>query len=126
MIDQRRSSVFPKVQDPTKLPDDGFVPEVQLEEWLRTGIAHRVGAVLRFKDGRTAGCLDAGRVLGPRSGNSDHYGITGSVLSLRALIRRGAIVGNEGFRLGAALYDLEFGCLLSYEIEQSESRCSTR
>lgn len=112
VVDHRRSSVHPKVLDPSTLPPDGFVPEVQVDEWIRAGIVQREGSRLVFKDGRVHGWSDALRVLGRRNGESDPYGLTGRVISLRALIRRGALIANDGFRLGAALYDVEFGVVL--------------
>lgn len=121
VVDHRRSSVHPKVLDPSTVPADGFVPEVQLEEWVRVGLAHREGARLHFKDGRTFGWSDALRVLGRRNGESDPYGLTGKVITLRSLIRRGALIANDGFRLGAALYDVEFGGVIDASLASDKT-----
>ncbi len=107
-----RSSSYPRVEVPNgALLGDGFVPDGTLEEWLRTGAARREGAFLGLSDGRRFLLTDALRILGRRNGDSDPYGFTGRILSLRSLLKRGAMLSAEGVRLGPVVYDVELGSL---------------
>jgi len=107
-----RSSSFPRVHAAAgTLLGDGFVPDSTLEEWVRVGSAERTGAVLTLTDGRRFALVDAVRMLGRRNGDSDPYGFTGRILTLRALLRRGALLSPDGARLGAAIYDVQFGSI---------------
>ena len=94
------------------LPADGFIPETTLELWVRTGLAARDGAVLTFGDGRRYMLVEGLRILGRRDGESDPYSLTGRVLSLGAILKRGAVLSPNGARIGAATYDLEFGSVV--------------
>ena len=107
-----RSSSYPRVDAPSGAPlGDGFVPDAQLEEWLRTGAARREGAVLILADGRRFAMTDGLRILGRRNGDSDPYGFTGRVLALRSLLKRGALISADGVRLGPVIYDVELGTI---------------
>ncbi|HTJ83424.1 MAG TPA: hypothetical protein VL400_17010, partial [Polyangiaceae bacterium] len=107
-----RSSSFPRVDAGSgALLGDGFLPDPTLEEWVRVGSAERSGAVLTLSDGRRFALVDAVRILGRRNGDSDPYGFTGRILTLRALLRRGALLSPDGARLGAAIYDVQFGSI---------------
>jgi hypothetical protein len=107
-----RSSSYPRVDvGPDALLGDGFVPDSALEEWIRTGAAAREGARLTLSDGRKYVLTDGLRILGRRNGESDPYGLTGRILALRALLRRGALLSADGVRLGASIYDVEFGLI---------------
>lgn len=103
---------------------DGFVTDAELDAWRRTGLL--VGptserGVLAFSDGRRFIATDAVRVLGRRDGDSDPYSLTGRVMSLRDVLRRGGILGADGLRLGPAIYDVAFGALLvQLELPSSE------
>ncbi len=88
---------------------DGFLPDATLEEWVRVGTASREGAMLVTRDGRRFVLVDGLRILGRRNGDSDPYGFTGRILTLRALLKRGALLSPDGIRLGAAIYDVQFG-----------------
>jgi len=55
---------------------------------------------------------DGLRVLGRSDGESDPYGFTGKVMSLRSLLDRGAMVRSNGMRLGSATYDVELGVIV--------------
>ena len=88
---------------------DAFVPEVTVDGWVRRGAATRVGGLLVTPDGRRFVLRDAIRVLGRRNGDTDPYGFTGKVESIRELIRRGASVSADALRLGPAVYDIEYG-----------------
>jgi hypothetical protein len=94
-----------------RIGEDAFVSEAVLEGWLRSGEARRTGALLVTRDGRRFVLRDALRVVGRRNGDTDPYGLTGNAEPLRDLIRQGAIVSSDGIRLGAAVYDVEFGVL---------------
>jgi hypothetical protein len=93
------------------LPADGFIPETTLDFWLRAGLATRDGAMLALTDGRRFTLVEGLRILGRRDGESDPYSLTGRVMSLGALLKRGAVLSPHGARIGAATYDLDFGSL---------------
>ena len=57
--------------------------------------------------------MDGLRILGRRDGDSDPYGLTGRVLSLRSVLRRGGLLSSDGVRIGPAIYDAAFGVLLT-------------
>ena len=94
-----------------RIGDDGFVSDATLDGWLRAGHAVRAGAILSVRDGRRWLVQDALRVLGRRNGETDPYGLTGKVDSIRQLVRQGALVGGDGIRLGPAIYDVEYGVI---------------
>jgi hypothetical protein len=52
---------------------------------------------------------DAVRILGRRNGGVDPYGFTGRVASIRELLRMGAVAFADGIRLGAMVFDVEYG-----------------
>ena len=108
-----RSSSYPQLDvSVVALLGDGFVPDATLDEWERSGVATREGgAVLILKDGRRFALTDGLRILGRRNGDSDPYGFTGRLFALRALVARGALISSDGVRLGAAIYDVQFGAL---------------
>ncbi|MBK6517786.1 MAG: hypothetical protein IPM79_08775 [Polyangiaceae bacterium] len=107
-----RSTTFPRVDaGGGALLGDGFVSDALLEDWLRSGVATRFGAVMRLSDGRRFALTDGLRILGRRNGDSDPYGLTGCLMTLRSLLRRGGLVSHDGVRLGAAIYDVAFGVL---------------
>jgi len=91
------------------VPADGFLPDATVNGWVRSGVAARNGSTLSMRAGAELVLVDALRVLGRSDGESDPYGFTGKVLSLRALLDRGAIIHSNGFKLGAATYDVELG-----------------
>ncbi len=125
MIPSRfRSTSFPRVDAGAgALMGDGFVSDAILEEWLRTGVAKRAGSVLSFPDGRRFVLIDGLRILGRRNGESDPYGLTGYLMTLRSLLRRGGLVSNDGVRLGAAIYDVAFGSIAEpLEASSNEAR----
>ena len=125
MIPSRfRSTSFPRVDAGAgALMGDGFVSDAILEEWLRTGVAKRAGSVLSFPGGRRFVLIDGLRILGRRNGESDPYGLTGYLMTLRSLLRRGGLVSNDGVRLGAAIYDVAFGSIAEpLEASSSEAR----
>lgn len=90
-----------------------FVAQGVLEGLLRAGEATRHGALLVLKDGRRFLLEDALRVLGRRTSETDPYGLIGRVLTLRDMLRRGAIVAADGARVGAAIYDIQLGATLT-------------
>ena len=111
---QNRSSFPPSVRTPSSpgsalLPPDGFISDSILTTWLRTGVATRDGSALTMRSGLDLVLTDALRVLGRRDGESDPYGLTGRVLTLRSLMDRGATLHTNGIRLGASTYDIELG-----------------
>lgn len=89
--------------------EDAFVPDAKLERWLRAGAAVRTGTLLTTHDGRRFLLRDGVRIIGRRNGESDPYGLTGKVDSLRGLLRQGATVSASSVRLGPAVYDVEYG-----------------
>lgn len=118
-----RSSSFPRV-DAGKgaLLGDGFVSDSVLEDWKRSGVATVEGAQMTLSDGRRFALVDGLRILGRRNGDSDPYGLTGRVLSLRSVLRRGGMLSHDGVRLGAAIYDAGFGVIA--EPLEGEARAS--
>lgn len=113
-----RSSSYPRIDVGSgTLLGDGFLPDATLDEWVRTGVASREGATLRLRDGRVFVLVDGLRILGRRNGDSDPYGFTGRIFTLRALLRRGALLSPDGIRLGAAIYDVQFGSVAEPVVE---------
>lgn len=109
--------------------EDTFLSDAKVERWTRSGAASRAGALLTTRDGRRYLLLDAVRILGRRNGESDPYGLTGRVESLREFVRQGATVSAYALRLGQAVYDIEHGLLATpYEptavvrLERSRTR----
>jgi hypothetical protein len=91
--------------------EDGFVPEAMVDGWVRAGAVARAGSCLRARDGHRLVLREALRVIGRRNGDTDPYGLTGRVDTLRDFVRRGATVSADALRLGPAVYDIEFGFL---------------
>lgn len=117
-----RSTTFPRVDaGGGALMGDGFVSDALLEEWQRSGVATRRGSLLRLADGRRYALTDGLRILGRRNGESDPYGLTGCLITLRSLLRRGGLLSQDGVRLGAAIYDVAFG-VLAEPIAQDEEK----
>src|SRR5688500_16972696 len=84
-----RSTSFPRVDAGAgALMGDGFVSDAMLEEWIRAGVATRSGAIMSLSDGRRYALTDGLRILGRRNGDSDPYGLTGCLITLRSLLRR--------------------------------------
>lgn len=104
-------SEVPQVSQVVRIAEDAFLAEAAVDAWTRNGAAKRVGPLLTLADGRRYGLRDAVRVLGRRNGDTDPYGFTGSVETLRELIRRGATISADALRLGPAVYDIEYGYL---------------
>ncbi len=98
---------------PASIGPDAFVAESALDAWSRRGLARRAGGTLWLADAagetRPLDIVDAVRILGRRDGESDPYGWTGRVFSLRELLRLGATLAPDGCRLGSATYDVELG-----------------
>jgi hypothetical protein len=94
---------------PVSIGEDCFVPDSKLERWVRTGAAVRTGTLLTTHDGRRFLLRDGVRIIGRRNGESDPYGLTGKVETLRGLLRQGATVSACSVRLGSAVYDIEHG-----------------
>lgn len=92
-----------------RVGEDGFISDAQLDAWGRSGDAVRVGASLRLSDGRSFVLSDALRVLGRRNGETDPYGLVGRVLLLRPVLRQGGALFADALRIGAAIYDVEYG-----------------
>jgi hypothetical protein len=95
--------------------EDAFASEAMVDGWVRGGAAVRTGNVLDVLDGRRLHLRDAVRVLGRRDSDTDPYGFTGRVDPIRELIRRGANISADALRLGPAVYDIEYGYLVSEE-----------
>jgi hypothetical protein len=103
----------PSPPAPRPIVISGFATDMTIEGWIRTGAATRAGALLTASDGRRFVVIDALRILGRRNGETDPYGLTGKVESLRDFLKKGAIVSPSGLRLGAAIYDIEMGAVLT-------------
>jgi hypothetical protein len=89
--------------------EDAFISEAVVDGWVRAGAAARANGVLAARDGRRFLLRDAVRVIGRRNGDTDPYGLTGRVETIRDFIRRGAYVSADALRLGPAVYDIEYG-----------------
>lgn len=96
--------------------------EATLDVLLRSGEAERAGNVLSLRDGRRLVLRDALRILGRRVSDTDPYGFTGRVFGLRELLKRGATLSGEGARIGAAVYDVEYGYMLTAGADESGQR----
>jgi hypothetical protein len=107
-----------------RLRESPFVAEVVLDAWARAGLVVRAGATLATHDAQRFLLTDACRVLGPQNGDRDPYGLSGRVDALRELIRQGASVSRDRVRLGAVVYDVEFGFLAIPYASADESGCS--
>jgi hypothetical protein len=107
-----QSSSFPRVDGGAgALLGDGFLGDSVLDEWKRTGVATVSGSIMTLSDGRRFTLTDGLRILGRRNGDSDPYGLTGRILTLRSILRRGGLLSPDGVRLGAAIYDVGFGVI---------------
>jgi hypothetical protein len=126
-----QSSSFPRVEGPLAHPGvtghgaavllgDGFVADSILEEWKRTGVGSLSGTVLSLNDGRRFTLTDGLRILGRRNGDSDPYGLTGRILTLRSILRRGGMLSPDGVRLGAAIYDVGFGMIAELLVDAQD------
>ncbi len=121
-LDTSRLRVRPSSQPPPKagrdvpalrIDDGAFVSDATLDGWVRSGAASRAGALLGAADGRRYVLRDAIRVIGRRNGDTDPYGLTGRVESIRDYIRQGAAVSADALRLGPAVYDIEHGVVVA-------------
>lgn len=108
---RRPSSMPPSAPPRARVGQDGFVSDVTLEGWVRTGDAMRAGAQLTLADGARYVLTDALRILGRRNGETDPYGLTGRVETLRDFLRKGGVLSADAVRLGPAIYDAEYGVL---------------
>src|SRR3954469_11470997 len=86
------SATMPSVR--TRLLEDAFVAESMLESWIRSGEVTRAGGLLTTRDGRRFTTVDAVRVIGRRNGETDPYGLTGRVETLRDFMRKGAVLAS--------------------------------
>jgi hypothetical protein len=102
-----------------RVGDDHFVSEAVLEGWLRAGEVARAGGVLTARDGRRWSVLDGLRILGRRNGETDPYGLSGRVETLRDFLRKGGILAPDAGRLGPAVYDLEYG-IIAYPVKSPD------
>jgi hypothetical protein len=91
------------------IAEDAFISEPVIDGWVRAGAATRTNSVLTVRDGRRFLLRDAVRVIGRRNSDTDPYGLTGRVETIRDFIRRGAYVSADALRLGPAVYDIEYG-----------------
>ncbi len=125
MTRSAQSSSFPRVggADASRggadgaLLGDGFLGDSTLDEWKRSGAATVSGTIMTLSDGRRFTMTDGLRILGRRNGDSDPYGLTGRILTLRSILRRGGLLSPDGVRLGAAIYDVGFGVITELLVE---------
>jgi hypothetical protein len=99
---------------------DGFLGDSVLDEWKRSGVATVSGTIMTLSDGRRFTMTDGLRILGRRNGDSDPYGLTGRILTLRSILRRGGLLSPDGVRLGAAIYDVGFGVITEALVEPDD------
>jgi hypothetical protein len=105
----RISSNPPNTRREIAIAGDGFVPELMLREWERSeGVVLSPG-LMTCPDGKKYVLVEALRILGPQSAETDPYGLTGRVSTLRELLRQGGVLRDDAMRLGATVYDVEFG-----------------
>jgi hypothetical protein len=109
-----------------RVGDQGFVSESTLEAWLRTGEVERAGALMTSRSGRRFVLRDAVRILGRRDAETDPYGLTGRVESLRDFLRQGAAISGNSLRLGAGIYDIEYGFIAVPMASADESGTNPR
>jgi hypothetical protein len=107
----RRPSSAPPSSAHVRVGDDHFVSEALLEAWMRVGEASCAGGLMTARDGRRWLVRDGLRILGRRNGETDPYGLTGRVETLRDFLRKGGMLGPDAVRLGAAIYDVEYGVI---------------
>ena len=88
-----------------------FMPGTQLRQLLHQSEAQLVGCVLSLPDGRRYALQDAVRILGTARLETDPYGLTGVVLTVRQLLQRGFSLNVHQVALGRTLYDVEQGFL---------------
>jgi hypothetical protein len=94
-----------------RVGDDHFVSDAVLDGWLRAGEVARAGGLLTARDGRRWSVRDGLRILGRRNGETDPYGLSGRVESLRDFLHKGGVLSPDAGRLGPAIYDLEYGVI---------------
>ena len=103
------STTPPSAPARVRIGDDRFVSDATLDGWLRSGDATPPPPLHTTRDGRRFVLRDAVRILGRRNGETDPYGFTGRVETLREFVRQGAILASDSVRLGPAVYDAEYG-----------------
>lgn len=104
-----------------RLAYDGFVSDAILAGWVQVGDVVRAGALLKVRDGRRYVLTDALRILGRANGETDPYGLTGRVSTLRDLLGQGATLSASSIRLGPAIYDVELGFIARQLASADES-----
>ena len=105
------STMPPPTTQRVRVGEDHFVNEAILDGWLRAGEVTRAGGMITARDGRRWLVTDGLRILGRRNGETDPYGLTGRVSSLRDFLRNGGILSADAVRLGPAIYDVEYGVI---------------
>jgi hypothetical protein len=89
-----------------------FVSEEQLRLIVARGLGHCDGCMLELCDGRRFAMLDAVRIIGHVTQETDPFGMIGMVLTLGSLLRRGFTLHAGRMMLGRHVWDLEHGFLL--------------
>ncbi|MEZ4443614.1 MAG: hypothetical protein R3B72_31370 [Polyangiaceae bacterium] len=112
-------SDFPPAMTPAQDTDEpleptleDFVSEAELARQLAARRLTRVGHVIHLRDGRRYVLVEAVRILGAASAETDPYGLTGTTDTLRSFLRRGFVMNAERLALGRHVYDAEYGYLL--------------
>lgn len=106
----------------TRALDGGtFIADAALDALVRAGDVMRDGALLTTRDGRRFVARDAARILGRRNGETDPYGLTGRVETIRDYAAKGALISTDSLRLGPAIYDIEWGVLVTRMPSPDES-----
>lgn len=95
-----------------RLQSTGFLPEYLLQRYLELGFVQRIGPRQIATPQQRYILQDAVRVLGPRSQESDPFGLTGHVSPTRALLERGFELSRRQLSWGRYRYDMEFGFLV--------------
>ena len=88
---------------------DGFLPATELAVLARAGAVSVEGALLHGSDGRRYLLIDAVRVLGVVTRDTDPFGLIGSIVPLRQLLASGFAVTAGQMALGRVAYAVEQG-----------------
>jgi hypothetical protein len=102
----------PRAEAMQLLAVDDFVSEERLRLLVARGLGRCDGCLLELRDGRRFAMLDAVRIIGHVTQETDPFGMIGMVLTLGSLLRRGFTLSAGRMMLGRHVWDLEHGFLL--------------
>ena len=89
----------------------GFIAEQRLADLLFRRRIRRAGRGVITADGIVYDLYEGVRVVGPSHGQSDPYGLTGTVEHMTDLVRAGASLSAGSMHIGSASYQIVRGVI---------------